>query len=141
MPERMIPEQICGGFAASFIAGGPYYACVLPKGHTGEHRGGGQCFIHGKYVMEHSGQIPCCPECEIAVLKPIWPGGVTMRKGWYIYCPNCGAEAFLSRWLWVAKWKYWCYGITSFPGCGDAPGLVWYEEILWRHDGQDTQGE
>lgn len=36
------------------------YACVLPKGHTGEHRGGGDCFAHGEYVGK---QCPKWPEC------------------------------------------------------------------------------
>ena len=37
-----------------------FRACVLPKGHTGEHRGGGNCFRHGEYV---GNQCPQWPDC------------------------------------------------------------------------------
>jgi hypothetical protein len=57
----------CNEYAASFIPRlGTYFSCVLEKGHDGEeHRAGGECFTHGKYVMEHSEETPKCPKCEM----------------------------------------------------------------------------
>jgi hypothetical protein len=56
-------DDHCGEFAASFIPRwGEYFSCVLQKGHDGEHRAGGECVKHGKYVMEHTGQVPQCPK-------------------------------------------------------------------------------
>lgn len=56
-------EEICGEYAASLIPRrGEFFCCVLPKGHDGKHRAGGECFKHGKYVMEHTGQTPQCPQ-------------------------------------------------------------------------------
>jgi hypothetical protein len=56
-------DDQCGEYAASFIPRwGTYFSCVLPKGHEGEHRAGGECFKHGKYVMEHFGETPKCPK-------------------------------------------------------------------------------
>lgn len=49
----------CGERAEAFIPReGESYACVLPKGHEGEHHGGGNCFRHGEYVG-----IRGCPVC------------------------------------------------------------------------------
>ena len=66
-----MPES-CGEFAASLIPReGMYYPCVLPKGHEGEHRTGGECLAHGPYIMEHFGQPPQCqkwPECVKEIL-------------------------------------------------------------------------
>jgi hypothetical protein len=56
-------EEICGEFAADFIPRwGWSFPCVLPKGHDGEHRAGGECLRHGYYVMEHSNEPPQCPK-------------------------------------------------------------------------------
>ena len=30
-----------------------------------------------------------------------------MKRGWYIYCPDCGATTFLAQWKWLAQFK-WC---------------------------------
>ncbi len=57
-----------------------------------------------------------------------------MKKGWYIYCPDCGASVYLARWRWVAKVKFWLLSIDtdghpygggsrhdSLLRCGDEP--------------------
>ena len=59
----MEPTEQCGEYAASFIPRwGMYYSYVLPKGHKGEHRAGGECLKHGKYVMGNFEEIPQCPQ-------------------------------------------------------------------------------
>lgn len=51
----------CGAPAASLIPRwGMSFACVLPKGHEGEHRQGGNCFKHGEYVGDKCPQWPRC---------------------------------------------------------------------------------
>lgn len=51
----------CGAPAASLIPRwGMSFACVLPKGHEGEHRQGGTCFKHGEYVGDKCPQWPRC---------------------------------------------------------------------------------
>jgi hypothetical protein len=57
----MSDERKCGEPAASFIPRwGWSFACVLPKGHEGEHRQGGNCIKHGEYI---GAQCPQWPEC------------------------------------------------------------------------------
>lgn len=51
----------CGQPAAPFIPRwGMSFACVLPKGHEGEHKRGGNCFKHGEYVGEECPKWPGC---------------------------------------------------------------------------------
>ena len=50
----------CGEPAGHLIAGASWFACVLPKGHSGEHQRGGNCFKHGEYV---GNQCPHWPNC------------------------------------------------------------------------------
>lgn len=51
----------CGQAAASFIPRwGWSFACVLPKGHEGEHKQGGNCIKHGEYVGPQCPQWPDC---------------------------------------------------------------------------------
>ena len=40
-----------------------------------------------------------------------------MRKGWYIHCPSCGAQVFLSRWKPIATWMFRKYRWTRYDGC------------------------
>ena len=54
----------CGESAGHLVAGASYFACVLPKGHEGEHRRGGTCFAHGEYV---GNQCPEWPKCITAL--------------------------------------------------------------------------
>jgi hypothetical protein len=37
-----------------------YFCCVLPKGHEGEHRRGGNCTKHGEYVGDQCPEWPSC---------------------------------------------------------------------------------
>ena len=61
-------EEACGQPAASFIPRwGMSFACALPKGHKGEHRQGGNCFKHGRYVGE---QCPKWPDCIPVAAQP-----------------------------------------------------------------------
>lgn len=51
----------CGASVALLISRwGMSFACVLPKGHEGEHQQGGTCFKHGEYVGEKCPQWPRC---------------------------------------------------------------------------------
>jgi len=50
----------CGEPAGHLIAGASWFACVLPKGHAGEHRRGGNCFKHGEYVGDQCPKWPAC---------------------------------------------------------------------------------
>ena len=62
----------CGEAAAPFIPRwGMSFACVLPKGHKGEHQQGGNCFAHGEYV---GAQCPKWPECVKGAVPPTAPG-------------------------------------------------------------------
>ena len=56
-------DGLCHEHAGHLIAGHSWYACVLPKGHEEEHRGGGCCVIHGDYVFKEQYK-PGCPKCE-----------------------------------------------------------------------------
>lgn len=59
-PQPAPADEKCNQPAASFIPRwGMSFACVLPKGHEGEHKPGGNCFQHGEYV----GRPGECPEC------------------------------------------------------------------------------
>lgn len=59
------PEK-CGERAAPLVPRwGWWFACVLPKGHEGEHKQGGSCNIHGPYVGERCPHWPDCAELAI----------------------------------------------------------------------------
>lgn len=59
LPKEPAKQERCGERAEPLIPRwGQYWACVLPKGHEGEHRGGGNCFTHGEYVG-----VKGCPVC------------------------------------------------------------------------------
>jgi hypothetical protein len=64
-PAPNPPPVTCNKYAAPFIAGGPYFSCVLPTNHEGEHRAGGTCVKHGPYVMERFEESPQCPMCQL----------------------------------------------------------------------------
>jgi hypothetical protein len=54
-------EEKCGQPATSFIPRwGMSFACVLPKGHGGDHQRGGYCLKHGEYIGEKCPQWPNC---------------------------------------------------------------------------------
>jgi len=66
----MSDTEKCGEFAASFIPRfGWFHACVLDKGHDGEHLAGGTCLKHGPYIMAHFGEHPQCPKWPDCVVK------------------------------------------------------------------------
>lgn len=57
----MAENSKCGERAEAWIPRwGMYFACVLPKGHEGAHKRGGNCFKHGEYV---GANCPKYPEC------------------------------------------------------------------------------
>jgi len=59
-PPAQTTEK-CGAPAAPFIPRrGMSWACVLPKGHDGEHLRGGSCFKHGEYIGENCPKWPDC---------------------------------------------------------------------------------
>lgn len=49
---------------------GMSWACVLPKGHEGEHCGGGTCVLHGEYVGT-KGCALCIADNYVAVNEHI----------------------------------------------------------------------
>ncbi len=60
-PEGAEATKQCGQHAGSLNPRlGLNYACVLPEGHEGEHRRGGTCFKHGRYVGENCPDWPNC---------------------------------------------------------------------------------
>jgi hypothetical protein len=57
------PTEKCNQPAAPLIPRwGMSFACVLPKGHEGDHQQGGDCFVHGEYVGSQCPKWPKCPE-------------------------------------------------------------------------------
>ena len=48
-----------------------------------------------------------------------------MRKGWYIYCPSCGAQVFLSRWKPIAIWMFRRCRWRRYEGCSAELTLIW----------------
>jgi hypothetical protein len=59
----------CGEPAGHLIAGASWFACVLAKGHEGEHRRGGNCFKHGEYVGNECPRWPdCIPQPDSAAV-------------------------------------------------------------------------
>ena len=53
-------DGLCHERAESLIPRwGMSFSCVLPKGHEGEHKGGGSCVIHGPYIGIHG-----CSTCS-----------------------------------------------------------------------------
>jgi hypothetical protein len=73
----------CGQPAASFIPRwGMSFACVLPKGHEGDHQRGGNCFKHGEYIGEKCPQWPNCIQgLQTAASTPV-----------EAKCPRCGSN-------------------------------------------------
>lgn len=54
-------DEKCNEPAAPFIPRwGMSFACALPKGHEGEHKQGGNCFKHGRYI---GAKCPHWPDC------------------------------------------------------------------------------
>ena len=63
-----------------------------------------------------------------------------MKAGWYAHCPDCDYAVFLSRWKWLAAFKFWLLSVQPLDEvpsehdallrCGDDPvecDLVWRE--------------
>lgn len=77
------PPEKCGERAQAFIPRwGMSWACVLPKGHGGEHQRGGTCFAHGDYVGERCPSWPSCVEGAAPAPPPpdvIQAGYATLR--------------------------------------------------------------
>ena len=64
--SKPAPER-CGAPAAPFIPRwGMAFSCVLPKGHSGEHRQGGTCLKHGEYI---GAKCPHFPDCMPAPVE------------------------------------------------------------------------
>lgn len=86
-------SDICGlSTGEHLIAGHSTFACVLEKGHQGEHRRGGNCFAHGRYV---GAQCPQWPHCVNVLRSNCASCGTSLRRAswkdaWY--CPECNVE-------------------------------------------------
>ena len=61
-----------------------------------------------------------------------------MKRGWYIYCPDCGATTFLAQWKWLAQFKWWLMSMEepsdadALLRCGDNPVEC---ELIWNAGG------
>lgn len=79
LPATVSPGKVekCGAPAASLIPRwGMSFACVLPKGHEGEHRQGGTCFKHGEYVGDKCPQWPNCIPNATEICRAIDPPAI-----------------------------------------------------------------
>lgn len=130
---------------------GLYYACVLPKGHDGDHQKGGTCLKHGAYVGDKCPSWPwCADEIKFTATIPApreeegagakLPREAELRKlvmHLWIYSgyPNGGHQYMESElkaiWDCMGSWpeSFW---MPAAPVVEEAPRVV-----TWRVDYED----
>lgn len=62
--------EVCGATAEPIIRRwGWSQVCDLEKGHEGQHRGGGNCFRHGRYIGTQCPHWPTCAKSAVVLTK------------------------------------------------------------------------